>query len=162
MTEHAAHLLVDRAAVAVEPAHGEARAGPAEGLVQIERGALAGGVARAIHQRGLRVGEDLALACFDHPDWIDILGLPVHVVEQPTDEIGRMAVASTHRRHGIGAKVLEALERMALLRGVGELVVHSQLPAEPFYAARAYQREGTVFAEQGVPHLRMRKVLPRG
>jgi len=83
-------------------------------------------------------------------------------LDQRTCQIGRMAVASTHRRHGIGAKVLEALERMALLRGVGELVVHSQLPAEPFYAARAYQREGTVFAEQGVPHLRMRKVLPRG
>jgi len=83
-------------------------------------------------------------------------------LDQRTCQIGRMAVASTHRRHGIGAKVLEALERMAVLRGVGELVVHSQLPAEPFFAARSYQREGAVFAEQDVPHLRMRKVLPRG
>jgi predicted GNAT family N-acyltransferase len=83
-------------------------------------------------------------------------------LDQRTCQIGRMAVASTHRRHGVGAKVLEALEHMASLRGVAELVVHSQLPAEPFYGARGYRREGTVFAEQGVPHVLMRKILPRG
>jgi predicted GNAT family N-acyltransferase len=72
-----------------------------------------------------------------------------------------MATAASHRGHGVGAKVLEALERMALLRGLGEIIVHAQLPAEAFYRNRGYLREGEVFKEEGVPHVLMRKKLAR-
>ena len=60
---------------------------------------------------------------------------------------------------GVGAAVLEHLERMARLRGVAELKVHAQLPAEPFYRNRGFVREGEVFQDQGVPHVLMRKRL---
>ena len=80
-------------------------------------------------------------------------------VDARTCQIGRMATAADHRKHGVGAKVLEALERMAALRGLAEIVVHAQLPAEPFYAHRGYAKEGDVFLEEGVPHVRMRKRL---
>jgi predicted GNAT family N-acyltransferase len=76
-----------------------------------------------------------------------------------TCQIGRMAVASDLRRHGIGAAVLQFLERMASLRGVSDIIVHAQLPAEAFYAHRGYVTEGDVFHEQGVPHVLMRKSL---
>ncbi len=56
---------------------------------------------------------------------------------------------------------LEALERIATLRGIAELIVHAQLPAERFYRGRGYAAEGAAFEEQGVPHVLMRKVLPR-
>ncbi len=94
-------LSVDDALIQFMPPH--ARDGEAQmehflaqdqppDAVFASNGALASGIARAAQRRGLRVGRDIALACFDRPEWIDILGMPVHVVEQPTDEIGRMAV----------------------------------------------------------------------
>ena len=74
-------------------------------------------------------------------------------------QIGRMAVAADHRRHGVGALVLDALERMAVLRGIAEVVAHAQLPSVAFFERRGYVREGEPFLEEGVPHVRMRKVL---
>jgi predicted GNAT family N-acyltransferase len=76
-------------------------------------------------------------------------------------QIGRMAVSKDQRKHGVGAQVLEALERMASMRGITELIVNSQLPAESFYQKRGYGRAGDVFLDQGVPHVVMRKSLVR-
>jgi len=77
-----------------------------------------------------------------------------------TAQIGRMAVAADQREHGIGGLVLEALERMARMRGISELTVNSQLPAEAFYKNRGFVRLGNPFLDQGVPHVVMRKVFP--
>jgi len=74
-------------------------------------------------------------------------------------QIGRMAVDAAHRRHGVGALVIDALERMAVLRGIIEVVLHAQLPSVKFFERRGYQQEGETFLEEGVPHVRMRKVL---
>ena len=82
-------------------------------------------------------------------------------LDSRTCQIGRMATAAEARRHGVGAKVLEALERMAALRGVAEIVLHAQLPAEAFYRNRGYVAEGAPFKDQGVPHQLMRKRLVR-
>jgi predicted GNAT family N-acyltransferase len=71
-----------------------------------------------------------------------------------------MATSPAQRKSGVGAAVLEALERMAVLRGLREVVVHSQLPAVGFYTRRGYVAEGETFLEEGVPHVKMRKVLP--
>lgn len=80
-------------------------------------------------------------------------------MDSRTCQIGRMAVAATHRKHGVGAAVLAALERMAALRGWKEIVVHSQMASESFFRNRGYIREGEPFLDQGVPHLVMRKRL---
>jgi predicted GNAT family N-acyltransferase len=74
-------------------------------------------------------------------------------------QVGRMAVSATERCKGVGGLVLDALERMATLRGVSEIIVHSQLPAEAFYRNRGFVREGEPFLDQGVPHVLMRKKL---
>ncbi len=76
-----------------------------------------------------------------------------------TAQVGRMAVAKEKRKSGIGALVLEALERMAAMRGLTDLVVASQLPAESFYKNRGFVRQGDVFLDQGVPHVMMRKTI---
>jgi len=76
-----------------------------------------------------------------------------------TCQVGRMAVAGSQRKHGVGAAVLDALERMASMRGWTEIIVHSQLPSESFYRNRGYVREGEPFLDQGVPHVLMRKKL---
>ena len=80
-------------------------------------------------------------------------------LDSRTCQIGRMATSRSYRKGGVGAAVLEALERMAALRGLREIVVHSQLPAEPFYRKRGYAPEGEQFLEEGVPHVLMRKIL---
>jgi predicted GNAT family N-acyltransferase len=80
-----------------------------------------------------------------------------------TCQIGRVAVAPDHRRGGVGSLVLEALERMAALRGLTEVVIHSQMPSEPFFKNRGFVREGEPFLDQGVEHVLMRKkLLPGG
>ncbi len=76
-----------------------------------------------------------------------------------TAQVGRMAVATDVRRLGVGALVIEALERMAAMRGLSDLVVASQLPAESFYANRGFARQGEPFSDQGVPHVMMKKTL---
>jgi len=80
-------------------------------------------------------------------------------VDSRTCQIGRMAVAKSWRRNGVGAAVLDSLERMAALRGLREITVHSQLPAESFYRNRGYSTQGESFLEEGVPHVLMRKIL---
>jgi predicted GNAT family N-acyltransferase len=81
-------------------------------------------------------------------------------LDNRTCQIGRMATAATHRKAGVGAAVLDSLERMVELRGLREVVVHSQLPAVSFYGRRGYVAEGDTFLEEGVPHVKMRKILP--
>jgi predicted GNAT family N-acyltransferase len=82
-------------------------------------------------------------------------------VDSRTCQVGRMATSADQRGRGVGAAVLEYLERMAALRGLSEIVVHAQLPAEPFYRNRGYVTEGSQFLDQGVPHVLMRKHLVR-
>ena len=80
-------------------------------------------------------------------------------IDSRTCQIGRMATAPDHRKHGVGAAILEFLERMARLRGVSELVLHAQLPGQPFFRNRGYESDGGPFLLEGVEHVRMRKVL---
>lgn len=50
------------------------------------------GALSAIHQRGLRIPEDIALAAFDEMDWTPFVKPALTVVEQPTYALGRTAV----------------------------------------------------------------------
>ncbi len=76
-----------------------------------------------------------------------------------TAQVGRMAVAKDVRKSGVGALVLDALERMAAMRGLSDVLLASQLPAESFYKNRGFARQGEVFLDQGVPHVMMRKTI---
>ncbi len=76
-----------------------------------------------------------------------------------TCQIGRMAVDREFRRAGVGARVIEALERMAALRGIAEIVLHAQLPSVHFFQALGYEQAGPEFLDSGVKHVTMRKVL---
>jgi predicted GNAT family N-acyltransferase len=80
-------------------------------------------------------------------------------LDSRTCQIGRLAVPAAGRRHGVGAAMLEALERMARLRGLKEMIVHAQPPAEQFFAKRGFVSAGGTFLDQGVPHVLMRKPL---
>jgi predicted GNAT family N-acyltransferase len=73
--------------------------------------------------------------------------------------VGRMAVDARWRRHGLGGRVLEALEARARGDGLREIELHAQCYVEAFYANRGYARAGDVFEEAGIDHVVMRKRL---
>ena len=73
--------------------------------------------------------------------------------------IGRMAVAESHRRQGIGAGILALLEAEASARGMTRITLHAQSYVKEFYAGRGYEEEGEPFMEAGIQHVLMRKGL---
>ena len=92
-------------------------------------------------------------------------GRLVELTEAPAGEtgkwarIGRMAVLQSHRKSGIGSKLLIALEAEARRRKLSGVMLHAQLVAMDFYKRHGYEAHGSVFDEAGMPHLEMKKVL---
>ncbi|MBX5480888.1 MAG: GNAT family N-acetyltransferase [Myxococcaceae bacterium] len=74
-------------------------------------------------------------------------------------QVGRMAVLQSHRKSGIGSKLMNALEAEARRRGVNGILLHAQVYALEFYKKHGYEPVGGVFEEAGMPHLVMRKKL---
>jgi YbgC/YbaW family acyl-CoA thioester hydrolase len=73
--------------------------------------------------------------------------------------IGRMATLATVRGARLGRDVLHALMQAGRQRGAGEIVLHAQASAVPFYDRLGYARVGPVFEEAGIPHQEMRVAL---
>jgi len=77
----------------------------------------------------------------------------------PAGKIGRIAVYAGQRGRGIGTRILLQLLEEARRRGIREPYLHAQLQAVPFYEKLGFSREGDVFDEAGIPHVRMSLVL---
>ena len=73
--------------------------------------------------------------------------------------VGRMAVLQSDRKHGVGARMLTALEDEARKRKLSGIMLHAQLSAMEFYKRYGYEPHGAVFDEAGMPHLEMKKKL---
>lgn len=73
--------------------------------------------------------------------------------------LGRLAVARSDRRHGVGRAVLEAAEQAALAAGARRVALHAQLPVRGFYERSGYSAYGEVFEEEGIGHVAMEKRL---
>lgn len=72
-------------------------------------------------------------------------------------KIGRMAVLASHRGTGLGAAVLDALEREGVARGIRWFKLSAQLHARGFYDRLGYSAIGDVYDEVGIPHIAMEK-----
>ena len=75
--------------------------------------------------------------------------------------IGRMAVDTSWRRHGVGRRLLTFLEQEATKRGVSTYILNAQVYVKDFYAANGYQERGEEFLEAGIVHVLMRKEATR-
>jgi predicted GNAT family N-acyltransferase len=73
--------------------------------------------------------------------------------------IGRMAVRKEARRLGLGAIVIQALEREAFAAGLRSALLHAQVHAAPFYRSCGYVAHGPEFMEEDIPHVEMVKEL---
>jgi predicted GNAT family N-acyltransferase len=74
-------------------------------------------------------------------------------------KIGRVAVLTTHRRHGVGATLMAELHRVAQDHGLTDVWCNAQLVAVPFYTGLGYRITSEPFAEAGIEHVRMVRTL---
>jgi predicted GNAT family N-acyltransferase len=77
----------------------------------------------------------------------------------PDGHIGRMAVLPGWRKHGVGARILNALMERARERGMKRVVLNAQTHAAPFYARHGFLAFGNEFMEAGIPHVAMAREL---
>ena len=81
--------------------------------------------------------------------------------EDSAARIGRMAVDTSWRRHGVGRRLLTFLEQEATKQGVSTYILNAQVYVKDFYAANGYQERGEEFLEAGIVHVLMRKEATR-
>jgi len=77
-------------------------------------------------------------------------------------KLRQIAVTGERQGEGLGRILMERIEEKLALEGVVEFVLNARLTVAEFYEAVGYLREGDLFEEIGLPHLRMRKRLKRG
>ena len=77
----------------------------------------------------------------------------------PGGRIGRVAVAQSFRRRGIGRCIVELLLDTARQQRYQTAVLAAQQHAIPFYEQLGFCQEGNLFEELGIDHVMMRKQL---
>jgi predicted GNAT family N-acyltransferase/CTP:molybdopterin cytidylyltransferase MocA len=75
-------------------------------------------------------------------------------------KVQRVAVLLPWRKHGVGAKLMSAIEARARSElSCTSATLGAQLSAVPFYERLGYVAEGEVFLDAGIPHRTMTKPL---
>ena len=88
-----------------------------------------------------------------------VIGTCRMLVEDGIGKLGRMAVARSARRGGIGARLLTEAEAAAGAAGVRRVILAAQVDAERFYSDHGYHTVGGHFMDAGIEHVRMEKAL---
>lgn len=78
----------------------------------------------------------------------------------PQRKIGRLAVLAEWRRHGVGTALLGELTARARTQGWADVTLDAQVSALGFYERAGFQAYGDVFDDAGLPHRKMRLLLP--
>lgn len=73
----------------------------------------------------------------------------------PDGHIGRMAVLSRWRGHGVGRALLAAAIQAAQAHGHTTLKLSAQIHAAGFYIAAGFVAVGEPYEEAGIPHVAM-------
>jgi predicted GNAT family N-acyltransferase len=85
------------------------------------------------------------------------------LVLKPLDErcikMRQLAVRESSQGKGVGRELVNYAESFAKGRGYVEIVLHARETAQGFYWKLGYEAEGDSFAEVGLPHLFMRRML---
>ncbi|MFK7735310.1 MAG: GNAT family N-acetyltransferase [Pirellulaceae bacterium] len=104
-------------------------------------------------------------------EWDDRDEVCIHVVAYHEDKpigtgrvdlekagkVGRVAVKSEFRRHGIGRAMMKNFEEYAQQQGLPKLWFHAQQTAVDFYRSLDYEVVSEEFFEAGIPHVIMEK-----
>ncbi len=79
--------------------------------------------------------------------------------DERTAQIGRMAVAESARRTGVGRALLDALMDEARARGYPRARLSAQIHALGFYEKAGFIIVGKPYDDCGIPHVDMERVL---
>jgi len=71
----------------------------------------------------------------------------------------QVAVDGTYQAKGIGKKLVEYSERLALEKNFDKIILNARDTAVKFYLKLGYRIEGEMFIEVEIPHYRMSKKL---
>lgn len=102
-----------------------------------------------------RDGEALHLVAVDADG--DVVGTCRLLADGAVLKLGRMAVAPSARRGGIGLRLLELADAEADACGAQRTVLAAQLSAESLYERAGYRPRGDVFLDAGIEHVWMEK-----
>ena len=89
----------------------------------------------------------------------ELVATAVLVPEGNKMKMQRVAVLEHLRNQQVGSKMLAFCEALASTMNVKVLYCHARDTAVNFYAKNHYQQEGNYFDEDGIPHLKMVKIL---
>ena len=73
--------------------------------------------------------------------------------------VGRMAVLKAYRNQSVGKKILDAIIEIAKQKKLAELFLNAQIDAQGFYEKSGFVRQGDIFMDAGIQHIRMIKKL---
>lgn len=71
----------------------------------------------------------------------------------------RLCVHSEYRGQGLGTKLLDRIEKRAFEEGCRFSILSAELTAQVFYEKRAYHVISSVYEEDGIPCIKMKKEL---
>jgi predicted GNAT family N-acyltransferase len=75
-------------------------------------------------------------------------------------KIERVCILSSHRKNGLGEKLMRAMEEAATERSYSRLTLYAQTHAEDFYKRLGYETTSKEpFLDANIPHVAMTKVL---
>ena len=80
-------------------------------------------------------------------------------VDCKTIKMRQVAVDGTYQAKGIGKKLVEYSERLALEKNFDKIILNARDTAVKFYLKLGYRIEGEMFIEVEIPHYRMSKKL---
>ena len=78
-------------------------------------------------------------------------------ISYPSVSIGRVATVNSHRRSGLGHKLLErALIECEKLWPTEDIEIGAQAHLESYYNQHGFERTSNTYLEDGIPHIDMK------
>ena len=89
----------------------------------------------------------------------EVLATAVLVPEGDQLKMQRVAVQESLQGSGIGSGMMAFCEQYALKAGVSRIYCHARDSAVAFYLKNKYEEQGAYFLEDGIPHVKMVKIM---
>lgn len=101
--------------------------------------------------------DDILINAYNNNELVGCCVLTPH--DAGTIQLRQMAVRPGSQSSGVGRKILEYAEQVALQKGYSLLMMHARNVALGFYQKCGYIVKGEEFIEVTIPHYYMEKVL---
>ena len=84
---------------------------------------------------------------------------PVGAARLYKNKVGRVATLKEYRKKGVATALMKFIEIDAKTNGLKELKLNAQLYIADFYENIGYVKQGDIFMEAEIEHIKMTKVL---